>query len=89
MTETQDDDRLRSNPLLCRMRSYILTMAPHHKERVAGRLLIEAADEIERLLCGDFSESEFQGLCHNFSEDDADRFRVGCEAYQRKLFGSA
>lgn len=89
MSKTSDDDRLRSNALLCRLRSHIAMMAPHHKERVGGRLLLEAAAEIERLLRGEFSEVEFQGLCHNFSEDDADRFREGCKAYQSKLFGSA
>lgn len=89
MTKTSDDDRLRSNALLCRLRAHIAIMAPHQKERAAGRLLIEAADEITRLLKGEFSESEFQGLCHNLSADDAERFREGCKAYQTKLFGSA
>ena len=76
------------NTVLRRLRAYISTMAPHQRERAAGRLLIEAAEEIERLLSGKFTEAEFQGLCHNFSEDDADRFREGCKAYQAKLFGS-
>ena len=43
--------------------------------------------EIDRLKRGDFTEEEFQNLCHNFSEDDACRFRQECEAYQTKLFG--
>jgi hypothetical protein len=43
--------------------------------------------EIDRLKCGDFTEDEFQMLCHNLSEDDKDRFFKGCEEYQRKLFG--
>jgi hypothetical protein len=43
--------------------------------------------EIERLKRGDFTEEEFQNLCHNFSEADECRFKRGCEEYQRKLFG--
>ena len=42
--------------------------------------------EIARLKRGDFTEEEFQELCHNFSEDDECRFKAGCEAYQAKLF---
>ena len=38
------------NTVLRRLRAYISTMAPHQRERAAGRLLIEAAAEIERLL---------------------------------------
>ena len=45
------------------------------------------AAEVERLKRGDFTEEEFQNLCHNFSEDDVCRFKQGCEEYQRKLFG--
>ena len=44
------------------------------------------SEEIARLKRGDFTEHEFQNLCHNFSEDDAGRFREGCRAYQEKLF---
>lgn len=43
--------------------------------------------EIDRLKRGDFTEEEFQNLCHNFSADDVCRFRRGCLAYQAKLFG--
>jgi hypothetical protein len=46
-----------------------------------------AVAELNRLRRGDFTEEEFQNLCHNSSADDACRFRAGCEAYQRKLFG--
>ena len=88
MSKRSEDARSESNDVLRRLRSYIATMAPHHRERMAGRLLIESADEIERLLRGEFSEAEFQGLCHNFSEDGAERFRKGCKAYQVKLFGA-
>ncbi|HUT60193.1 MAG TPA: hypothetical protein VNA25_20290 [Phycisphaerae bacterium] len=37
--------------------------------------------------CSLFTEEEFQNLCHNFGEDDAERFCDGCDSYQRKLFG--
>jgi hypothetical protein len=43
--------------------------------------------ENERLLRGEFTEEEFQNLCHNMTTDDACRFKAGCEAYQKKLFG--
>ena len=44
-------------------------------------------DEIERLKNGKFTEAEFQNLCHEFSADDACRFRAGCDEYFEKLFG--
>ncbi len=44
--------------------------------------------EIVRLKRGDFTEKEFQDLCHHFSEDDRERFKAGCKEYQRQLFGS-
>lgn len=43
--------------------------------------------EYARLLRGEFTEEEFQNLCHNMTTDDACRFKAGCEAYQKKLFG--
>ncbi len=49
----------------------------------------EAANEIERLKCGDFTEEEFQNLCHNFTEEDVCRFKKGCEQYQKKLFSKS
>ncbi len=42
------------------------------------RLLLSAltlADEVERLRRGDFTEQEFQNLCHNFDESDERRFK--------------
>ncbi len=48
---------------------------------------IELIEEIKRLKRGDFTEEEFQNLCHNFSEEDKDKFRQGCVDYQKKLFG--
>ncbi len=44
--------------------------------------------EIVRLKRGDFTEKEFQDLCHGFSADDCERFKAGCKEYQRQLFGS-
>ena len=44
-------------------------------------------EEVERLKSGNFTEEEFQNLCHNMTTDDLCRFRKGCEEYQRKLFG--
>lgn len=46
----------------------------------------EIFDEIQRLKQGNFTEEEFQNLCHNFSEDDEVRFKQGCIDYQKKLF---
>lgn len=43
--------------------------------------------EVERLKAGDFTEEEFQNLCHNSSPDDRCRFEAGCREYQDKLFG--
>lgn len=43
--------------------------------------------ENKRLKSGDFTEEEFQNLCHSFGEDDYNRFCDGCDEYQKKLFG--
>lgn len=43
--------------------------------------------EVDRLKRGEFTEAEFQFLCHNLSEDDERRFKRGCLDYQNKLFG--
>ena len=77
-----------TNPVLGRLRRYIAILEPEQRDWMGCRLLREAAEEIERLLRGDFTESEFQGLCHNFSADDAERFWAGCVEYQQKLFGT-
>jgi hypothetical protein len=42
-------------------------------------------DEAARLKRGDFTEEEFQGLCHNLPEECARRFGMGCVEYNRKL----
>jgi len=48
-----------------------------------------AIAEIERLREGEFSDEEFQHLCHCIPETDREAFFTGCAEYQRKLFGSA
>lgn len=42
-----------------------------------------------RLISGDFTEEEFQNLCHKFNDGDVIRFCDGCENYQIKLFGKS
>lgn len=53
---------------------------------IQARQVLEMLAENERLKRGDFTEEEFQNLCHNFTGDDAERFKKGCEEYQKKLF---
>jgi hypothetical protein len=77
------------NELLLRIRAYTAAMSPEQRDKVSSKYLVWAADEIERLLRGDFTEEEFQNLCHKHTGEDAARFRQGCEEYQRKLFGSS
>ena len=43
--------------------------------------------EFDRLKRGDFTEIEFQNLCHRFQDSDADRFANGCVEYMNNLFG--
>lgn len=44
--------------------------------------------ENERLKSGNFSDAEFQNLCHNLPDrHDAQKFCDGCEKYQQQLFG--
>lgn len=48
----------------------------------------KAESEIRRLKNGEFTEEEFQNLCHNRSvQEGACRFKQGCEEYTKKLFG--
>jgi pimeloyl-ACP methyl ester carboxylesterase len=47
----------------------------------------ELVRENQRLLRGEFTEEEFQNLCHNLPEDCPEKFAEGCLAYNRKLFG--
>ena len=42
----------------------------------------------ERLKAGNFTEEEFQNLCHTVSvQEGRCRFEQGCTQYQAKLFG--
>lgn len=43
--------------------------------------------EIERLKNGQFTEEELQNLCHNLTPRNECAFKLGCEKYQRELFG--
>lgn len=52
------------------------------------RTILFLLTEIDRLKRGEFTEEEFQNLCHNLSTDDQERFKRGCEEYQKRLFGS-
>ena len=87
VNQQQDDERLKSNTVLCRLRAFIAVMPPSMQHIPGVKLIIEAADELTRLLRGDFTDDEVQGLCHNFNDDDVARFKAGCDEYQRKLFG--
>jgi hypothetical protein len=49
----------------------------------------ELEKEVARLKSGDFTEEEFQNLCHKFSDSDKTSFCNGCESYQAKLFGQS
>lgn len=59
---------------------------PHHLVKSMDCMFLIL--EIERLKRGDFTEEEFQTLCHNLPEDDECRFKQGCIDYQKKLFKS-
>lgn len=45
--------------------------------------------ERDRLLAGQLTEVEFQGMCHNFTADNRERFERGCREYQNQSFGTA
>lgn len=57
------------------------------RDRVDRGEVKKLLSEINRLKSGDFTEEEFQNLCHKFQEDDACRFAEGCVRYNEKLFG--
>lgn len=44
------------------IKSYLRSLAPHIAHREAAQLLRQAANEIERLKRGDFTEDELQKL---------------------------
>lgn len=56
------------------------------KQRATARA---AMAEIERLREGEFSDEEFQHLCHCVPETDREAFFTGCADYQRSLLGEA
>jgi hypothetical protein len=72
------------NKVLKRLKAEIEIREYHSHDTFLLKL---AAQEIERLLEGNFTEEEFQNLCHNFSEDDAKRFSKGCIEYNQRMFG--
>lgn len=50
----------------------------------------EACAEVARLRRGEFTDVEFQNLCHNLHEKGEcmlEAFDGGCQEYQKKLFG--
>ena len=53
--------------------------------------ILEAKNEVirenYRLLKGDFTPEELQGLCHNLTTQQRCEFEQGCKDYQDKLFG--
>src|SRR5688572_27790919 len=50
--------------------------------------VLELEKEINRLKAGNFTEEEFQNLCHNKQiQDGYECFKQGCNEYQKKLFG--
>lgn len=55
----------------------------HHQAIQLGVL----SRDNERLLRGEFTEKEFQNLCHNIPKEDVCKFRAGCESYQKYLLG--
>lgn len=71
-------------------RKYMLSCIEQFKKGMLGpfntRLVQLLIAELERLQKGDFTEEEFQNLCHNFNEDDAERHKQGCIEYHKLLF---
>jgi hypothetical protein len=58
-------------------------------------LVVPLLEEAERLRAmehrvseGYLTEAEFQAICHNLNPADEERFKQGCLAEWRKLFGS-
>lgn len=56
---------------------------------IESKIIAELTSEIQRLKSGDFTEEEFQHLCHCIPESDRERFFQGCLDYQRQILGSA
>ncbi len=60
-------------------------------EQERTKLLAEnhaLTQEIARLKAGQFTEGEFQDLCHDKFPCTREEFEQGCKDYQDKLFGS-
>lgn len=70
------------NPDLLSLRDTDITLSFSSREEAE-----KAYDLLERVIVTPLSEEEFQALCHNANEDDAERFRQGCLEYQCRLFG--
>lgn len=64
-----------------------LERTSHNEIEELEEQLEKANTEIARLKRGEFTEEEFQNLCHNLNENDYCRFKKGCEEYQEMLFG--
>lgn len=54
---------------------------------IAYRIIQALLVDRDRLLRGDFTELEFQNLCHNRGPENQQAFFDGCAAYQTQLFG--
>jgi hypothetical protein len=75
-----------SEPVLARLTLLAEDGYATDTQRATARAALQ---EIERLREGDFTEPEFQNLCHCISEEDRERFFAGCAEFQRKLFGTS
>lgn len=47
--QTEGAVAVRSGDLLCRISNHLAMLAPHQKERMTGKLLIEAKERLEKL----------------------------------------
>ena len=73
--------------LLSFLESYGLAWVARNRPGLLRETLTFLHKEVYRLKSGEFTEEEFQNLCHGFSEADKCKFFQGCHEYQRKLFG--
>jgi hypothetical protein len=56
--------------------------------RILVNRILDLEKEVERLKEGNFTQEEFQNLCHNKQvQDGYECFVEGCNEYQKKLFG--
>ena len=89
--EIADSPQSGLTDLLVRLRDYILTMAPHHKQRLQGQLLIEARDGLRSILSADdprilrIARALAEGCDgRSFSSDDA---KWLCRRYEKHKSG--